>query len=239
MSSKNYCSKCHNELPGDGSYCPNCKMRIGKIREMTKEDLKIIQDKEKRKKAFRKKQLLEQKPERDRQTREANEIYRLKKNFNHIENLSDKYKKNHYPNFIKKLLAPIRIKRLKKALNQAYRDNKHDLACTYVKLALVDIGKPSIQPMIKALKDEKENIRCVAARVLAEVGDERAINPLIDALKDEKPRVREMAAFALTYIGGKRALKPLTQALDDNNLKVKEQAHRGIDRIQYTLLKAK
>ena len=56
--------------------------------------------------------------------------------------------------------------------------------------ALIAIGKPAVEPLIKILQDENESVflQREAVQVLAGIGDERAIQPMIQALKEEPGR---------------------------------------------------
>ena len=83
--------------------------------------------------------------------------------------------------------------------------------------ALVRIGSPAVEPLIRALEKEKVPVRCEVAKVLAKVGDRQAVEPLIKALEDENSRVRATAAEALGKIGDLRAAKPLSKVLGDGN----------------------
>lgn len=48
--------------------------------------------------------------------------------------------------------------------------------------ALINIGEPAVEPLIKALKDVNNEIRVGAASSLGWIGDARAIEPLIEVL---------------------------------------------------------
>lgn len=67
--------------------------------------------------------------------------------------------------------------------------------------ALIEIGKPAIEPLIKALKADDWEVRKSAAWALGKIGDERAVEPLIEVLGDKDVDVRYIAAWALTEIG--------------------------------------
>jgi hypothetical protein len=64
-----------------------------------------------------------------------------------------------------------------------------------VRHALVKIGEPAVEPLIKALKDEDYSYS--AAKALGEIGDKRAVEPLIKALEDDL----SYAASALRKLG--------------------------------------
>ncbi|MHC1604814.1 MAG: HEAT repeat domain-containing protein [Candidatus Methanofastidiosia archaeon] len=89
--------------------------------------------------------------------------------------------------------------------------------------ALKKIGKPAIEPLIRALEDEDQYVREGAAWVLGEIGDEKTVESLIPALSDEKWEVRNKAAEALRKIPNERAVEPLGQALSDEKWEVREK----------------
>ena len=127
--------------------------------------------------------------------------------------------------------------------------------------ALVRIGKPAVQPLIRALKYKEWYVRKRAAYILGKIGDKRAIRPLIEALRDEdadvryaatealvrigKPAVqplikalkykewyvRKRAAYILGKIGDKRAIKPLIEALRDEDADVRYAAAEALEKI--------
>jgi HEAT repeat protein len=97
--------------------------------------------------------------------------------------------------------------------------------------ALTIIGKPAVEPLIKALSDKNGIVRKNAAEALGEIGDTKASEPLINALEDDDATVRQFAAEALGKIGDNRALKPLTVALRDRKSKVQEAAREAIEKI--------
>lgn len=63
--------------------------------------------------------------------------------------------------------------------------------------ALAEIGRPSVDPLLRALKHTSAFARRNAAWALGAIGEKSAIPALIEALKDESPKVREQAAWAL------------------------------------------
>lgn len=92
--------------------------------------------------------------------------------------------------------------------------------------ALVDLGKPGVEKLIKALKDKDENIRKQAVIALGRIQDPDAIDPLIEMLNDKDWFTRLTAAAALERIGderGRDAIKPLLQ---DPDLVVKMRVER-------------
>ncbi|MCA2582840.1 MULTISPECIES: HEAT repeat domain-containing protein [unclassified Microcystis] len=79
----------------------------------------------------------------------------------------------------------------------------------------VEIGSPSVAPLIIALRNENAFVREGAARALGKIGDKGAIEPLIAILGDVD-YVSEAAAEGLAKMG-KVAIKPLLVALRDPN----------------------
>lgn len=97
-------------------------------------------------------------------------------------------------------------------LIKAYKDKNalHQIDAVDV---LVEIGEPTVKPLIQYLKDEDFHFRAIVAEILGKIKDPRAIEPLIQLLKDEKNLyVRAEAVWALANIG-KPAVDPLSQAL--------------------------
>jgi HEAT repeat protein len=97
--------------------------------------------------------------------------------------------------------------------------------------ALVGIGKPAVEPLIKALGDSDWKVREASAEALGRIGDKRAVEPLIKALGDSLGSVREAAAEALGRIGDKRAVEPLIKALGDSLGFVREASAEALGRI--------
>jgi HEAT repeat protein len=100
--------------------------------------------------------------------------------------------------------------------------------------ALVEIGKPSIEPLIVAIKknDKDFGFRQSAGRVLIKIRDSGVVDPLILALKDEDPYVRSCVAEALGEIKDIRAVQPLIIALKDEDPRVRRQAVEALGGIK-------
>jgi len=98
-------------------------------------------------------------------------------------------------------------------------------------IALGEIGKEAVEPLIKALGDEDAWVRWRAASVLGEIKDKRAVEPLIKALGDKDANVRSYAASALGEIKDTKAVEPLIKALGDRNEEVRESAKQSINNI--------
>ena len=100
----------------------------------------------------------------------------------------------------------------------------------------VEIGSPSVAPLIIALRNENAFGREGAARALGKIGDKGAIEPLIAALKDKKPSVRQAAASALGEMGDRRAIEPLIAILGDVDY-VSEAAAEGLAKMGKVAIK--
>jgi hypothetical protein len=95
-----------------------------------------------------------------------------------------------------------------------YRDHPEGKA--RAELALVAIGKPTVEPMIKLLVDKEWQVRSGAADILGQVKDERAVEPLILRLIDENRSVRFSSVHALQSFKDVRIVEPLINALSDS-----------------------
>jgi HEAT repeat protein len=94
------------------------------------------------------------------------------------------------------------------------------------RIALVEIGAPSVGPLVNALNDKSQTARWESAKALGQIMDPRSIDALVKALQDRLFDVRWLAAEALIAIGSK-SVKPLLQAIIDNpgSEYVREGAH--------------
>jgi len=93
--------------------------------------------------------------------------------------------------------------------------------------ALVNIGNPAVEPLIKMLNDDSWRVRRRAVRTLGKIRDPRAIEPLVASMKtDDDCYVRKSAAKAIGEINDPRAGEILIPALKSRNLEVVEGAYR-------------
>jgi hypothetical protein len=99
-------------------------------------------------------------------------------------------------------------------------------------LALENIGKPAVEPLIAALRDEQADIRAFSALTLGRIGDVRAIEPLIAALDDQEATVRQRAAEALGSFTDPNVIDALSIALDDENEQVRRSALLSLGNIR-------
>lgn len=104
-------------------------------------------------------------------------------------------------------------------------------------VALLRIGKPSVEPLEKSLKDRK---RATEARVLAlvalgAIGEDSApaAQTTAEQLKDKDASVRLYAAMALGRMGpkAKSAEKALREATKDDDPSVAEAAEQALERL--------
>lgn len=104
--------------------------------------------------------------------------------------------------------------------------------CIGAQEALIKIGEPAVETLIRALKDqERAQVRYNAITVLGWIEGKRAVGPLIQALKDESSSVRQLAARVLGEKGDSRAVEPLIQALKDENTDARNAAERALKAI--------
>jgi HEAT repeat protein len=78
--------------------------------------------------------------------------------------------------------------------------------------ALVDIGSPTVPPLLDMLRARKKQVRWEAAKALAAIADPAAAEALVTALEDKVFDVRWLAAEGLINIG-RAGLVPLLHAL--------------------------
>jgi HEAT repeat protein len=80
------------------------------------------------------------------------------------------------------------------------------------RLALVDIGKPAVPYLIKAMKNSKSEVRWEVVKTLGAISDRRSGPILVRALIDKKFEIRWLAAEGLIALKFS-AVKPLLKAL--------------------------
>ena len=90
--------------------------------------------------------------------------------------------------------------------------SKDGITRNKARIALVEIGAPSVEPLVKALNDKSQTVRWESAKALGQIMDPRSIDALVKALQDRLFDVRWLAAEALIAIGDK-SVKPLLQAI--------------------------
>jgi HEAT repeat protein len=90
--------------------------------------------------------------------------------------------------------------------------------------ALVQIGKPAVEPLIRALKSPHTRIRRKAAWTLGIIKSEKAVVALVEALKNKEWIVRDEAAVALSRINSQKAVELLKEAAMSKVIYVREAA---------------
>jgi len=90
--------------------------------------------------------------------------------------------------------------------------------------ALVAIGTPAREPLLRSLANPVWVARRNAAWALGASDASEAVPALVDALKDTDAGVREQVAWALGAIGDRRAVDGLIGALKDQAAGVRKQA---------------
>ena len=90
--------------------------------------------------------------------------------------------------------------------------------------ALVAIGTPAREPLLRALSNPVWVARRNAAWALGASDASESVPALVDALKDTDAGVREQVAWALGAIGDRRAVDGLIGALKDQAPPVRRQA---------------
>lgn len=84
--------------------------------------------------------------------------------------------------------------------------------------ALVRIGAPAVDPLIKALKEKNPDVQTAAAKALGLIGDKRAVLPLVEMMKNSYDvELMFEIAVALTQIGDERACGALQTASKDSS----------------------
>lgn len=101
----------------------------------------------------------------------------------------------------------------------------------YVKV--VEIGKPAIPHLSKALEDRRKNVRWLSVEALGAIGGEEVLSPLLIALQDKDKDVRRYAASFLGRWGhsNENVISALRKALYDPNPEVVWHAMGSLDRL--------
>jgi len=85
----------------------------------------------------------------------------------------------------------------------------------YAAKILGKIGKPAVEPLIRALENDEYFVRVSAIEQLGIIGDKNAVDPLIKLLRDQD--LMTLAAEALGRIGDKRAVDPLVKLYEEGH----------------------
>ena len=97
--------------------------------------------------------------------------------------------------------------------------------------ALSRIGDPAVEQLIAALKDSNPQVRKFAAEALGEIKDARAVEPLLVTLRDEDENVRNGSRGALSSIGAP-AVEPFIALLKDEDPEIRRAAVLGLSGIK-------
>jgi HEAT repeat protein len=94
--------------------------------------------------------------------------------------------------------------------------------------ALINIGKPAINPLIALLDHKERKLRHFAVNILSAIeysfDDNQAVPALIPKLKDEDPVVRAATAYGFSSFQDTQTIEPLLEALKDIDPKVRQFA---------------
>ena len=99
------------------------------------------------------------------------------------------------------------------------------------KWALINIGEPVVEALLKALRGKDPSGRKIAASGLGLIKDSRIIKSLIVAMQDDDPGVRETVIGALGDLKEHGAVKHLIIALNDKVLSVRESSKQALLKI--------
>jgi HEAT repeat protein len=102
---------------------------------------------------------------------------------------------------------------------------------------LVDIGKPAVPFLLKAMKHPKAQIRWEAAKALGAISDPRSGPDIVNALTDEKFEIRWLAAEALIALR-LSAIEPLLKAMIDRpeSWELRQGAHHVLHALEQNRL---
>ena len=120
-------------------------------------------------------------------------------------------------------LGKIKSQKAGYALVNAFQDG-HWFVRLNSRNALLEIDKPAVEYLIKALNDKNPQVRWQAAWALGRIKTEKAVELLIEALGDSDWMVRDEAAVALVRINSKEAIEPLKEALKRKTGYIRDEA---------------
>lgn len=103
--------------------------------------------------------------------------------------------------------------------------------------ALIQIGDPSVEPLIGALKERNSEVQQNAAEALGDMNDVRAVEPLIALLNKNDTTVRKNALEALGKLGDVRAVDPILEALKDRRTIIQDTAFNALKNLLGALTK--
>jgi HEAT repeat protein len=92
---------------------------------------------------------------------------------------------------------------------------------------ILEIGRPAVPLLIKALKSDKPALRYMVCEILAEIRDERALPHMINLLKDKKEytaSIASVAARALGRLGEPSVIPHLMEAASSPDIELRYEA---------------
>lgn len=115
--------------------------------------------------------------------------------------------------------------------------NDNPLMVEEARNELLEIGKPAVPALIKALDSEKPQLRYLTCEILVELRDERSLPALIKSLKDKEEignSIASVAARGLGLLGTTAVITPLMNALPTADVELRYETIRalGILRVQ-------
>jgi len=115
--------------------------------------------------------------------------------------------------------------------------NKEGWKRKRARLALVDIGKPAVPYLIKAMKHHKAEVRWEAVKTLGAIRDSRSGPDMVSALTDKNFEIRWLAAEGLIALK-LGAIKPLLKALikTPESWELRQGAHHVLHALERTHL---
>jgi len=114
------------------------------------------------------------------------------------------------------VFGSIKVPTAVQPLVEAFISYEEDMICAqYAQMALINIGEPSVAPMIALLDSTNGHIEWNAQETLIKIG-KPAVEPLIVVLSDENPQVRINAIYSLGEIKDSRAIEPLLRILKED-----------------------
>ena len=99
--------------------------------------------------------------------------------------------------------------------------------------ALVRVGRPAIEPLLRHLSNCDGEPAAEALDLAAGMADSRFLAPALDLCGAPEAQIRSRAATLLGAIGGSRATTVLTALLEDTDLDVRASAAGGLGRLQH------
>ena len=114
-------------------------------------------------------------------------------------------------------------------LARMYGREKHEDAAEVAVRALVELGEPSVQSLLRLIRVGGPYVRAGAARALGKLRAKAAVTPLIALLEtDRNADVRIAAVYALRQIGDERGMEAVSRAVQDEDQDVEAAAEKAL-----------